>query len=280
VKDAFGVDRSDISKGAGRRLAVKVGSKIAQSPRVAHRLDQNAARTAGELLPQGTRLANGARVKGHKISRTPPADSAKASSKKPGFLDEIGATRYAETTIARGKKNIGSVTTVQLPTKHTFVGRAYIEPRERGKGVGTSMMDTAVRNAPGAHIPAFGFAASKTPETTSKAKIIGANTWRRKGVKYMPYFGINPGKAGEKKLAALAPEDRDSAERFMRKARWGRVRPEQLKSHTTPAASAAMDKFTWSGYVKGGEPFGRKTMIAGAGGSAGAVAANESRKRS
>jgi predicted GNAT family acetyltransferase len=278
MKDAFGIDREAISKGGLRRVAVKVGTKVANSPRVANRLDQNANRTAGELLPAGTKLANGARVKGHSISRTPPPNSGKNPNAKKGFLDEIGANRYAETTIARGRKNIGSVTTVQLPTKHAFVGRAFIKPEERGKGVGTSMMDTAVRNAKGAHIPAFGFAASKTPDAGSRAKRIGANVWRRDKVKYMPYYGINPGKAGQAKLDKLPDADRQSAEKFMRKARTGRVKPAELKSKTTPAAAAAMDRMTWAGYVKGGEPMGRKTMIGGAAAGSGAIAVNETKK--
>lgn len=276
MKDAFGVDRSEISKGALRQVAVKVGSKVAQSPRVAAKLDRNATRGANELLPPGTKLANGARIKSHKVTSSNP--NRPKSDGKPGYLDEIKANRYIDTKIARGRRNIGSASTTVLPTKHAFVNSAEIIPSERGKGVGTSMIDTAVKNARTAHLPAFGFGASKTPTTGSRAKRIGANTWRRKDVKYVPGVGINPGKAGEKRLQALGPEDRASAEKFISRAKWGRVRPDQLKSHTTPAAGAALDRANWGGYVKGGEPFGRKTMIGGAAAGSGAIAVSETKK--
>jgi GNAT superfamily N-acetyltransferase len=277
MKDAFGVEREAISKGGLRRVAVKGGSAVFKHPKVANRLDIRASSGAEQLLPTGTKLANGARVKGHKVSRT--SNGVGKDPKKKGFLEEIGANRHVETTVARGRKNIGSAHTTVLPTKHTFVNSAEVIPSERGKGVGTSLIDTAVGNAPKAKIPAFAFGASKTPGTGSRAKRIGANTWRRKGVKYMPGVGINPGRRGEAKLNALGPDDRASAEKFMRKAKWGRVRPDQLKSHTTPAAGAALDRANWGGYVKGGEPFGRKTMIGTGGVAAGAGVAHEKKKK-
>jgi GNAT superfamily N-acetyltransferase len=230
------------------------------------RLDERALRTAEQIMPTGHTLPSGAQVRGHELEGR-------------GKFGGRDVYTHVYGPDARGvHRPVGYVRTKQLPTKHVMVTGMQMNPKQRGKGYGTDLLETAQRNVRGAKTPGFiwrsaGYKADEGVKNTPT----GHRTWQRKGVKYVPGMAFGKPSAAEGNVLRsegfMNRKEKAKAIGHMTAARLGATTPDKARNLPTGAQELSNETGQqWWARVKGGQPMlGRTRRAVGAGTVGGAA---------
>lgn len=228
--------------------------------------DARAARMAGSLLPEGTRLGRGVRAGAAEVGE-------RVSVPVAGRLVGVPGTRSTTTPLVRRGRQVGEVK-AQTAGRRVFVDHMELERQARGKGVGRNALAALERNAPRseevsrANFLAFG------DSSRGRGGMSGARAWRQGGAKYAVGGGLQPrlDATVAESLKGLSPGQRRAARRYIRRSRVRGVSPSELRSNPEgldPQAAKVLQRSPWVASVRGGAPrTGRRLAAAGAGGYA------------